>query len=159
MKIPGSRPKILYSGKLSIALVIARFNDSLGSILLENTRQELVRHGVTEEKIKIIRVPGALEIPLTAKMLAQQRSFDVIIALGVILKGSTPHFEYVSQGVYQGLMQVNLNFHIPVVFGVLTCLNVRQARERVLADSLNKGKEFAETALEMAFLIKSLRKK
>jgi 6,7-dimethyl-8-ribityllumazine synthase len=142
---------------LRIALILPHFNDSLGNILLENTQKTLIQNGVAEKNIKIFRVPGSLELPLTAKLLAKRGIYDTIIALGVVIKGDTPHFEHVCTESHRGLMNVGLETGIPVIIGVITALTEQQAEDRVQENKLNKGKDFALSAIEMAILARKLR--
>lgn len=156
MKTASSKPVKLEGKGLRIAIILARYNDGIGGELLKNTCATLVRHGVGESDVKIIRVPGALELPLAAKLAAKTGKFHAIIALGVVIKGDTPHFEHVCRESLRGLMDVGLQTETPVVFGVITALNEQQARDRAEKSKLNKGREYAETAIEMAGLAKSL---
>ncbi len=139
---------------LNIAVVLARFNDELGNILYENTVARLKELKVTN--IQLTRVPGSLELPLAAQLLAPQ--CDAVIALGIVIKGETPHFDHVCNEAHRGLMDVNLKTQTPVIFGVITALNEKQARDRVEKGGLNKGKDFAEAAVEMAHLTQNLQK-
>lgn len=138
------------------AIVIARFNDFIGSKLLEGCVDALKRHGVDDENIEVIWVPGAFEIPLVAKKLAKSSKYSAIITLGAVIKGSTPHFDYVSAEVSKGVAQVALQSDIPVIFGVLTTDNIEQAIERAGTKAGNKGADAAKTAIEMVNLIKEL---
>ena len=159
MKTSQSQPANLNGKGLRIAIILARYNDGIGSELLKNTHETLIGHGVKESDIKVLRVPGALELPLAAKLAAGTGKFDAIIALGVVIKGETPHFEHVCRESLHGLMNVGLKTEVPVVFGVITALNVAQAQERAEKGKLNKGREYAETAIEMAGIVgKSLKK-
>lgn len=152
MKLHSSQANLYEkSGKyLRIAIILSRFNDSLGNILYQNTLDRLLQLGIYKKNIKLLRVPGALEIPLTAKLLACQKKYDVIIALGVVIKGKTPHFEHVCRETYRGLMNVTLETKTPIIFGVITAINIQQANHRIAKNKLNKGKEFAESAIEIA---------
>lgn len=134
---------------LKIAIVLPRFNDELGLQLYRNVQNTLILNGVLPKNIDLVRVPGALEIPFATLKLLRTKKFEVIIALGVVIKGETPHFEYVCNECYRGLMDINLLGLIPVVFGVITANNVKQAKDR-----LKKGKDYANTAIEMAKLNK-----
>ena len=150
-----------YEGKLVVdsekfCIVIARFNDFIGSKLLEGALDTLKRHGVKDENIDVVKVPGAFEIPVIAQKLAQSKKYDAIIALGAVIKGSTPHFDYVSAEVSKGIAQVSLQTGVPVAFGVLTTDNIEQAIERAGTKAGNKGSDAAKTAIEMANLVKSL---
>ena len=135
-------------------IVISRFNDFIGSKLLSGAVDELKRHGVSDENIDIVKVPGAFEIPLASMKFAKTGKYDAIITLGAVIKGSTPHFDYVSAEVSKGIAQVSLQTGIPVVFGVLTTDNIEQAIERAGTKAGNKGSDAAKTAIEMANLIK-----
>lgn len=137
-------------------IILARFNDFIGSKLLSGAVDELKRHGVKEENIEVVRVPGAFEIPIIAQKTALSKRYQAIIALGAVIKGATPHFDYVSNEVAKGVAQVSLNTGIPVTFGVLTTDNIEQAIERAGTKSGNKGADAARTAIEMVNLIKSI---
>ena len=149
-----------YEGQLVAAendkfcIIIARFNDFIGSKLLSGATDELKRHGVKEENIDIVKVPGAFEIPVIANKLASSRKYNAIITLGAVIKGATPHFDYVSNEVAKGIAQVGLNTGVPVIFGVLTTDNIEQAIERAGTKAGNKGTDAARTAIEMVNLIK-----
>ena len=154
MKISESTPIKLNGKPFRFAIILSRFNDKLGLELLKNTKETLMANGVKEKRIEIFRVPGALEIPIAANLLAQKHRYNVIIALGVVIKGATPHFQHVSQQCYRGLMDVSLYSDTHVIFGVLTVNNEKQAKERFAKKGLNKGKEYAEAAIEMAMLVR-----
>ncbi|MBQ2611855.1 6,7-dimethyl-8-ribityllumazine synthase [bacterium] len=150
-----------YEGKLvagsgKFCIVISRFNDFIGSKLLEGALDELKRSGVQDKNIDIVKVPGAFEIPIIAQKCALTKRYDGIIALGVIIKGSTQHFEYVSAELSKGIANVSLQTGVPVMFGVLTTDNLEQAIERAGTKAGNKGSEAARGAIEMANLIKEL---
>ena len=145
------------SGKgLKIGIVAARFNDFITSRLVDGALDGLQRHGVAEADIEIVRVPGAYEIPLAAKMLAQSRKFNAIICLGAVIRGATPHFEYVSAEVSKGAASVSMETGLPVIFGVLTTDTIEQAIERAGTKSGNKGWDAALSAIEMANVMKQL---
>jgi 6,7-dimethyl-8-ribityllumazine synthase len=145
------------SGKgVKIGIVAARFNDFITSRLVDGALDGLQRHGVEEADIEIVRVPGAYEIPLAAKMLAQSGRFNAIICLGAVIRGATPHFEYVSAEVSKGAASVSLETGLPVIFGVLTTDTIEQAIERAGAKSGNKGWDAALSAIEMANVTKQL---
>ena len=146
----------LVAGSEHFCIILSRFNDFIGSKLLSGAVDELKRHGVSNENIDIVKVPGAFEIPLTAQKFAQTSKYDAIIALGAVIKGSTPHFEYVSAEVSKGVAQVSLQTGIPVIFGVLTTDNIEQAIERAGTKAGNKGADAAKSALEMANLYKTI---
>ncbi len=137
-------------------IILSRFNDFIGSKLLSGAVDELKRHGVIDENIDIVRVPGAFEIPVIAQKFAQTQRYNAIIALGAVIKGSTPHFDYVSAEVAKGIAQVSLQTGIPVSFGVLTTDNIEQAIERAGTKAGNKGSDAAKTAIEMANLVKGI---
>lgn len=137
-------------------IIISRFNEFIGSKLLSGAIDELVRHGVSESNITVVWTPGAFEIPLVAKKCAESKSYDAIITLGAIIKGSTPHFDYVSAELSKGVAHVGLEAGIPVIFGVLTTDNIEQAIERAGTKAGNKGSDAAKAAIEMASLIKNI---
>jgi 6,7-dimethyl-8-ribityllumazine synthase len=141
------------------ALVVGRFNSFVVEHLLEGAVDALVRHGVDKDQLTIIRAPGAFEIPLVAQKAAQTGNFDAIIALGAVIRGGTPHFEYVAGECTKGLAQVSLQFGIPVAFGVLTVDSIEQAIERSGTKAGNKGAEAALSALEMLSLLSQLEAK
>ncbi len=146
-------------GKLTVqnekfAIVVSRFNEFISSKLLAGAIDELVRHGVKDDNITVIWSPGAFEIPVLTKKLAKSGSYDAIIALGAIIRGSTPHFDYVSAELSKGIASVSLDTGVPVIFGVLTTENIEQAIERAGTKSGNKGSDAAKAAIEMANLVK-----
>ena len=141
------------------AIVVSRFNSFVVESLLEGAIDALKRHGaVADEDITVIRVPGAYEIPVAVKKVAQKESFDAIIALGAVIRGGTPHFDYVAGECNKGLAQVSLDFGIPVAFGVLTVDTIEQAIERSGTKAGNKGGEAALGALEMVNVLSELDK-
>ncbi|HLR41642.1 MAG TPA: 6,7-dimethyl-8-ribityllumazine synthase [Pseudogracilibacillus sp.] len=140
-----------------IGIVVARFNSLITNSLLEGTKATLQQYNVKEENIEVISVPGAFEIPLTAKMMAKQDKYDAIITLGAVIRGDTPHFDYVCNEVASGVTQVGLETEVPVIFGVITTDNTDQALERAGIKSGNKGSEAAIAAIEMANVIKGLK--
>ncbi len=137
-------------------IIISRFNEFIGSKLLSGAIDELVRHGVAENNIDIIWVPGAFEIPLVVQKAAKLDKYDAIITLGAIIKGSTAHFDYVAAELSKGIASVSLQYSIPVMFGVLTTDNLEQAIERAGTKAGNKGSEAAKSAIEMVSLSKQL---
>jgi 6,7-dimethyl-8-ribityllumazine synthase len=141
---------------LKIGIVAARFNDFITSRLVDGALDGLQRHGVADADIEIVRVPGAYEVPLAARMLALSRKFHAIICLGAVIRGATPHFEYVSAEVSKGVASVSLETGLPVIFGVLTTDTIEQAIERAGAKSGNKGWDAALAAIEMANVMKQL---
>lgn len=134
-------------------IVIARFNEFIGSKLLSGAVDELIRHGVKENNIDIIWVPGAFEIPLASKRAALSGKYSAIITLGAVIKGSTSHYDYVCAEVSKGVAAVSLETSVPVIFGVLTCDNIEQAIERAGTKAGNKGADAAKSAIEMANLL------
>ncbi|CAM4426756.1 MULTISPECIES: 6,7-dimethyl-8-ribityllumazine synthase [Pseudoalteromonas] len=146
-----------YTPGKKYAIIISRFNDFIGSKLLEGAMDELVRTGgVSESDITVIKVPGAVELPLCAKKVASTQKFDAIIALGVIIRGGTPHFDLVANESNKGLAQVSLDHQVPVAFGVLTTESIEQAIERAGTKMGNKGAEAALGALEMVSVMDAL---
>lgn len=159
MKTATSTPDNLDGAGLKIGILLSRFNDSIGNTLLENVVKTLTSRGVEESDVKTARVPGALELPLAAQELIAHHHLHAVIALGVIIKGKTYHFELVCQESHRGLMDVSLATKTPLVFGVITANNKEQAIARAEETQMNKGKEYAESAIEMALLMKQLRNK
>ena len=145
----------LISEGLKFGIVVGRFNEFIGSKLLSGAMDGLKRHGVDEENIEIAWVPGAFEIPLIAKKMAKSKNYDAVICLGAVIRGATPHFEYVSNEVTKGVASASLETEIPVVFGVLTTDTIEQAIERAGTKAGNKGFEASVTAIEMANLLNS----
>ncbi len=139
---------------LKAGIIIGRFNEFIGGKLLSGAIDGLKRHGVEEENIEIAWVPGAFEIPLAAKKMAKSKKYDAIICLGAVIRGSTPHFDYVASEVSKGIANVSLDTEIPVIFGVLTTDTIEQAIERSGTKAGNKGYEAAVTAIEMVNLFK-----
>ncbi|CEN82234.1 6 [[Clostridium] sordellii] len=139
---------------LKIGIVVGRFNEFIVSKLLGGALDGLKRHGVDENNIDVAWVPGAFEIPLIAKKMAKNEKYDAIICLGAVIKGSTPHFDYVCAEVSKGIASVSLSSEKPVIFGVLTTDTIEQAIERAGTKAGNKGYEAAVTAIEMANLLK-----
>lgn len=144
----------LIAKDLKFGIVIGRFNDFIGSKLVGGCIDGIVRHGGIEENIELTWVPGAFEIPLAAQKLANSKRFDAVICLGAVIRGSTPHFDYVSNEVSKGIAKVSLDTGIPVIFGVLTTDTIEQAIERAGTKAGNKGYDAAVTAIEMANLMK-----
>lgn len=143
---------------LKVGIVAGRFNDLLGSRLLSGAQDALIRHGVASQDIDVAWVPGAFEIPLAAQKLAQSAKYDVILALGVIIRGGTPHFEYIAAEVSKGIAKVMLDESVPVMFGVITADSIEQAIERAGTKAGNKGFDAAVAGIEMASLLKSIGK-
>lgn len=141
---------------LKIAIIVGRFNSFITEQLLMGALDGLKRHNVDEGDITIIKVPGAYEIPLLCKKVALQNKYDAIIALGAVIRGNTPHFDYVASEVAKGVAQVTLETGKPVIFGVLTTDTIEQAIERAGTKAGNKGYDAAVSAIEMAKLLKEL---
>jgi 6,7-dimethyl-8-ribityllumazine synthase len=153
-------PKVL-EGQLTaqglrFAIVVSRFNSLVTQRLLDGALDALRRHGADENAITVVYVPGSFEIPLVAKRLAQSGAFDAVICLGCILRGDTPHFEYVASEAAKGIAQVALETGVPTIFGVVTADTLEQALERAGAKAGNRGFEAAMTAMEMANLMRQL---
>ncbi len=152
----------IYEGQLTtqqnekFCIIISRFNDFIGEKLLSGAIDTLKRHGVADENIEVAKVPGAFEIPLAALKFAKTNKYSAIITLGAVIKGSTPHFDYVSAEVSKGVANVSLQTGIPVIFGVLTTDNIEQAIERAGTKAGNKGADAAKTAIEMVNLFKTI---
>jgi 6,7-dimethyl-8-ribityllumazine synthase len=137
---------------LKVGIIVGRFNSMIGNSLLEGALDGLKRHGVLETDIEVTYVPGAYEIPYAAKLLAHKKTYDAIITLGAVIRGATPHFEYVAGEAAKGVSHVSLETGIPIVFGVLTTDTIDQAIERAGTKAGNKGFDAAMTAIEMANL-------
>jgi len=151
----------IIEGKLSaknkkFGIVVSRFNELISSQLLSGTKDCLIRHECKEEDITIAWVPGSFEIPLIAKKMAESKKYDAVICLGAVIRGATPHFEYISSSVANGISQTALKYGVPVIFGVLTTDTVEQAIERSGTKSGNKGWDAALTAIEMADLFQKI---
>jgi 6,7-dimethyl-8-ribityllumazine synthase len=145
-----TQPEIPESKDVKVEILLPYFNDSLGLELLENVIETLTKHNVSEENITTTRVAGTLELPFAAQARIKSTSPAVVIALGVVIKGETSHYDQVCNETYRGLMDVQLSLETPIIFGVLTCDNEDQAKNRSSKDGLNKGKSFAEAALIQA---------
>jgi 6,7-dimethyl-8-ribityllumazine synthase len=141
---------------LRFAAVVSRFNEFISSRLLGGAKDALVRHGVPEENLDVAWVPGAFEIPLVAKRLALTGEYSGVICLGAVIRGATPHFDYVAAEVSKGVAHVSLDTGVPVIFGVITADNLEQAIERAGTKSGNKGFDAATAAIEMANLLKRI---
>lgn len=146
----------LVAQNLKVGIVVGRFNEFIVSKLLGGAIDGLKRHGMTEEDIEIAWVPGAFEIPLVAKKMANTKKYDAVICLGAVIKGSTPHFDYVCAEASKGIASASLDTEIPVIFGVLTTDTIEQAIERAGTKAGNKGYDSAMTAIEMANLLKTI---
>ena len=141
---------------LKIGIVVSRFNDFITSHLLSGALEALGQHGADEKDIEVVRVPGAFEIPMAAKKLCDAKKYDAVVCLGAVIRGATPHFDYVAGEAARGVAMIAREAGIPVVFGVLTTDNVEQAVERAGGKSGNKGVDAALAAVEMATLYRKL---
>jgi 6,7-dimethyl-8-ribityllumazine synthase len=141
---------------LKFGVVVSRFNDFFSRKLLEGAEDALLRHGVSAEDIEVAWTPGSFEIPLIAQTMAQSKKYDAVICLGAVIRGSTPHFDYIAAEVTKGIAHANLNTGVPVIFGVITTDTLEQAVERSGSKVGNKGKDAAVSAIEMANLMKSI---
>lgn len=153
----------IYEGRLTSSnkkygIVVGRFNEFIGGKLLGGALDALKRHGVNEDEIEIAWVPGAFEIPLAAKRMALSGKYSAVICLGAVIKGSTPHFDFVSSEVSKGIANVSLETGLPVIFGVLTTDTIEQAIERAGTKAGNKGYDAACTAIEMVNLFDDMGK-
>ena len=138
-------------------IVLGRFNGFIGERLLEGALDTLARHGADLASVDVVRVPGAFEMPLALKTMAAGKKYDALIALGAVIRGSTPHFDYVAGECAKGIAQVGLQYDLPVAFGVLTTDSIEQAIERAGTKAGNKGVDAALSAIEMVNLLKKLR--
>ncbi len=141
---------------LKFGIVASRFNDFITSKLVDGALDALTRHGAADGDIDIVKVPGSFEIPLAARSLAQSKKYQAVICLGAVIRGATPHFEYVSGEVSKGVASVSLETGLPVIFGVLTTDSIEQAIERAGTKSGNKGWDAALSAIEMANLMRQI---
>ncbi|MBX0311947.1 MAG: 6,7-dimethyl-8-ribityllumazine synthase [Sulfurihydrogenibium sp.] len=151
----------IIEGKLSaeglrFGIVVSRFNSFITERLLEGAIDCILRHGGSKENIEIVKVPGSFEIPLTAKKLAKSGKYDAVICLGAVIRGSTPHFDYVANEVTKGIAQVSLETEVPISYGILTTDTIEQAVERAGTKMGNKGFDAAMVAIEMANVLKSI---
>ncbi|WP_299228078.1 6,7-dimethyl-8-ribityllumazine synthase [Sulfurihydrogenibium sp.] len=151
----------IIEGKLSaeglkFCIIVGRFNSFITERLLEGAIDCILRHGGSKENIEIVKVPGSFEIPLTAKKLAKSGKYDAIICLGAVIRGSTPHFDYVANEVTKGIAQVSLETEVPISYGILTTDTIEQAVERAGTKMGNKGFDAAMVAIEMANVLKSI---
>lgn len=146
----------LVASGLSFAIVVSRFNEFISTRLLDGAMDALKRHDADMDKVDVAWVPGCFEIPLVASRLAESGRYDAIICLGAVIRGSTPHFEYVAAEVSKGIARVNLERGVPTAFGIITADNIEQAVERAGAKQGNKGWQAALSAVEMANLMKEL---
>lgn len=156
MDMPNTYEGQLLGIGLRFGIVVSRFNEFLSAKLVEGALDALHRHGVRPDDIDVVWVPGAFEIPLLAKKLAESHRYDAVICLGTVIRGATPHFEYVAGEVAKGIAQVNLSTGVPVLFGIITADTIEQAVERAGTKMGNKGWDAALSAIEMANLMKTL---
>ncbi len=150
-----------FEGRLSgkeakVAIVVSRYNESITRRLLDGAIETLKHHGVDDNKIDVVWVPGAFEIPVVAQKLAQARQHDAVCCLGAVITGDTTHDQYINQQVARALMEAGTSTGIPVIFGVLTCQNMQQAMDRAGGKVGNKGSEAATTALQMIDVLKQI---
>lgn len=138
------------------AIVVSRFNELISNQLLNGANDCLLRHGADDKDIKVYWVPGSFEIPLTAKKIAMTKKFDAVICLGAVIRGATPHFEYIAAEVSKGIANVGLETGIPIVFGIITSDSMEQALERAGVKAGNKGWDAALTAIEMSDLMSKI---
>jgi len=141
---------------LKFGIVVSRFNEFISSKLLEGALDALIRHGASEKDIEIARVPGSFEIPVVAKKMAKSKKFNAIICLGTLIRGATPHFDYIASEVSKGIALVSLETGVPVTFGIITSETIEQAIERAGSKSGNKGWDAAMVAIEMAQLLEQI---
>lgn len=144
----------LMAKDLKVGIVVGHFNEFISSKLLSGAIDAFVRHGGNEADIEAAWVPGAFEIPLVAQKMAESKKYDAVICLGAVIRGATPHFDYVANEVSKGIAKVSLDTGVPVIFGVLTTDTIEQAIERAGTKAGNKGYDAAVTAIEMANLLK-----
>jgi 6,7-dimethyl-8-ribityllumazine synthase len=158
--VPNEQPKIIEGEMLArdlrFAFIAARFNDFVVEALIRGALDALKRHGASEKQIEIVRVPGAFDIPLVARKLAQSRRYDALITLGAVVRGQTPHFEYVAGECASGISRIALETGVPIAFGVLTTDTMEQAVDRAGGKAGNKGADAALVAVEMANLLRRL---
>lgn len=150
--------KLVAPEGMKVGIVASRFNEIIVNKLLSGAVDGLVRHGVSEENITAVWVPGAFEIPLVAKKMAESRMYDAVITVGAVIRGSTSHYDYVCAEVSKGVSQAGLQTGVPVLFGVITTENIEQAIERAGSKAGNKGYDCALDAIEMANIMKALHK-
>jgi 6,7-dimethyl-8-ribityllumazine synthase len=150
---------VLSAKGLKFALLVSRFNEFITTRLKESALDVLTRSGASEKDIDLIMLPGSFEMPLIAKVMARSGKYDAIICLGAIIRGTTPHFEYVASEAAKGIAKVSLDEELPVAFGIITADNIEQAIERAGTKSGNKGRDAALTAIEMVNLLRTIGKK
>jgi 6,7-dimethyl-8-ribityllumazine synthase len=148
--------QLIAKGK-KFGIVASRFNDFITKQLIDGCVDTLIRHGVEKDNIELALVPGAFEIPLVAKKLSRQKGIHAVICLGTVIRGSTPHFDYIASEVSKGIASVSLESGVPVIFGVITADTIEQAIERAGTKDGNKGKDAALSAIEMANLLTQIK--
>ena len=147
--------QLIAKGK-KFGIVVSRFNDFISKRLLEGAVDTLIRHGAKENEIEAIWTPGAFEIPTVANKLAKSKKYDAVICLGAVIKGSTPHFEYIANEAAKGIAKISLDTGVPVIFGIITAETLEQAIERAGTKDGDKGRDAALSAIEMANLLENL---
>lgn len=147
----------LIGSNLKIAIVVGRFNDFINAKLVDGAIDGLKRHGVEDDNIELIWVPGAFEVPFIAKKLAEKKTYDAVIGLGTVIRGSTTHYDYVCNEAAKGIAQVSLQTGVPIIFGIVTTESIEQAIERAGTKAGNKGYDAAVSAIEMANLNELLK--
>lgn len=156
-------PKIVEGGLsakgLKFGVVLSRFNEFIGNQLLEGAVDALLRSGASDGDIEIVKVPGSFEIPATVQVMMQKGQYDAIVCLGAIIRGATPHFDYIASEAAKGIARVSMDSGLPVAFGIITADTLEQAIERAGTKSGNKGRDAALNAIEMANLFKELKKR
>lgn len=141
---------------LKFGIVLSRFNEFITAKLLDGSIDALLRHGAKQDDIEIVKVPGSFEIPMVARKMALKGAYNAIICLGTVIRGATPHFEYIAAEVSKGIASASMETGVPIAFGIITCDTIEQAVERAGTKSGNKGWDAAMTAIEMAQLLKKL---
>ena len=144
---------------LTFGVVISRFNDFIGDRLMQGAIDTLLRSGASEADIRVVKVPGSFEIPVAAQALIKNGKYDAIICLGAIIRGSTPHFDYIASEAAKGIAKLSMEAGLPIAFGIITADSIEQAIERAGTKSGNKGRDAALNAIEMANLFKELKKR
>ena len=141
---------------LKFGIVISRFNEFITGKLLDGAKDALLRHGAKDEDIDVVKVPGSFEIPMVAKKMAMKGAYHAVICLGTVIRGATPHFDYIAAEVSKGIATASMDTGVPIAFGVITCDTIEQAVERAGSKSGNKGWDAAVTAIEMAQVMKKI---
>jgi 6,7-dimethyl-8-ribityllumazine synthase len=147
--------KLIAKG-LRFGIVVSRFNEFMTSKLLDGALDALIRHGASQDDIVVVKVPGSFELPYAAKKLAETKRYDAVICLGVVIRGETPHFNYICNEVAKGVAKISLESGVPVIFGLVTAENLEQAIERAGSKAGNRGFDAARSAIEMANLYKEI---